>query len=759
MLDSQIQNMEKIYERVLRPLVWPIILKDIILGFDTEYSKRGIISVQLASEKGTGKIYYPKGRYLTLNEFEQYLRDYTQFSGGVIHLIVFAGAAEASWIKDFFKHFKCTQIGRGFHWTGVVGMFVVFVHDLYNFLPGHLEAVGRNLGFPKLSVDGIGGEKEQYWKENMDKFLELFPKESEEYAIRDSEIAIEAFKQIRNRYLKRGVDALNYPTLTALAFSEFRHCYLTKAAAPWKKIELKRPRFDRKKGWADTKHTEIVFDGSRDVRYSALLSYWGGINCALWRGYRKTQEPFAKFLDVTSLYVAGARLAALPNEITPYEPIRNIDQVYDMVGYVDVDFKFPEKELYPNLPCKSPMYDGLIFPLEGTTHVSTYEVRRALEFGANVKLLKGVGFYPTNNEIKHDLGRFLEKEFAQKNAAPHGSLEYREHKTIMVSLIGKFVYRSEEYDLQELLDVYTHSGMSFQDFSKKMNRYEERVLYRHKEKASGSFAPEWSTLILGKSRNIIAPIVHEGCLHISTDGGIFPIEVVDRIMALDVIRELESVGSGLIPASSDANPEGLIDEAVVIRTRLYGTWYQEVPVHHAMHGVSLPGERAFDELLRINIMNKGPTDETLSYERRRLAKAKDLFLKAKAKRLMESIYERMRIGYSGDGKRFFDPSPLSLTNPFVIDLTTRPPKNVDEVLRWRTIMSSKVLTIEEKVELMLNPDKSLRGRCRVTKEEGRKNVRRWVRKLHDQDYTEREISEKTKMPKSTVHDIVRANKG
>lgn len=799
MLLQEIEKIQGAKYTVLRPplIRYGPVKAPVMIGFDTEYCDEKLLSVQLSWGRDRTKIYLIElpAAELTADIFASMLTDFTGLTKRTkIALIVFAGAAEARWFKDFDKFFSATAIGYGFHWKSrpkaPIGQFDIVVKDLMNFQRGSLADVGELIGFEKVSLEGIDDMSDAYWHKHMDLLLLEHPDIFKAYATRDPEITIEAWIRLRNQYLAKGIDILRLMTLTAAGFTDFKYNYLWQqlAAAPYRESTIKRPRWNEKiNKFQDDLLTEYNYSGISDVRELAMLSYWGGRNEAYWRGYRKTSEPFAQFLDVASLYPSAARLTALPNEKTTWELITNLDQTWNREGYAEIDFEFPKTEMYPNLPCKEQFFNALVFPLAGHTYVTLHEIRQALDFGATVKLIRGWGFAPTNEEKNHCLGRFLEKEFQQKAAAEKGSIEANSHKIILVSLIGKYFSRSDEYEDQDFVDAYYDSGLSLEDFQDKISNYKERRKLKKREKAGSAWAPEWASLILGKNRTIMAPIIREGhAFHCSTDGGFFPRDAVPRIMQLPAVKELESIGSGLNPEGDKdkfdkegnlirkaLNPLGLVDEAVVIRTRLYGTWYQGKTVHSAAHSVharkiddSFDKHDMFDAMLRTNIAGLAPVIQ--NYQRTRLAGRGDVFVKKGiAKRLMDEIIEDRDFGYIWGCKRLIPNLTIRiLENPLTADVWTMPMPTIQEASRWHSILHYDKLWPDEKLEHLkrmtdwkkafsMSQGKAAKGgwpTISTTEKAEKKKTR--IREMIDQGYSIKEIGEIMKVSKRTIYEAL-----
>jgi hypothetical protein len=453
---------------------------------------------------------------------------------------------------------------------------------------------------------------------------------------------------------------------------------------------------------------------------------WAAPSVAYWRGYRKTVEPFAKFLDVTSLYIVSGILTPLPNWNTQWEPLTDISQIEDYEGFAEVRFRFPDSEMYPNLTCKS----GLIcYPLQGETYETLSNIRQAVRFGANVELLRGWGFIPTEREKNHDLGRFLKKEFLLKSQSIRGSMEYQTHKLLGISLIGKFFETRKGYKLQEMIDSYQKSQ---KDFKKDMFKFSEEV--------AASFTPDWASLTLGEARSLMSAIVRTGhCMHLSTDGGIFPLEYYDELMKSPEVKELESVGSGLLE-------EGLVDEAMVVRTRKYATWLQGKPVHSAAHGVHV-AKRVFEDMMRKCIDAKAPI--VTEYDARRLAGVRDVYLEGKAKRLLDEIHYKQRSRYYWDCKRKIPLSPETIQNPFLVDEWSTPMRDLEEVVTWRKTLESEKLSPNEQVRILLGGP--VRKAKRPSKEERKVRLNELIKTYRSKGRSYRDIAKILKMPYTTIY--------
>src|SRR5207245_4533009 len=135
----------------------------------------------------------------------------------------------------------------------------------------------------------------------------------------------------------------------------------------------------------------------------------------------------------------------------------------------------------------------------------------------------------------------------EKNKAESGTLAYYDFKLQMVSFIGKFAERSEQYDFSFIQEVMWTSGMSMEMAQDTWRKPATRKAFSSKIKVGKAWWPEAASLILGKARSITAQAVYNGCYHVSTDGGFFPKESVDKALSLDVIKQMQGIGSGFRP--------------------------------------------------------------------------------------------------------------------------------------------------------------------------------------------------------------------
>ena len=431
MLVGNLKNVLKPYKRA------SLFKKDtyVDLGYDCEYSSeadsadRELLSIQFSLGTGHSAIYHVNKQYLSSAELLQYALDFLKSQGVTpqhrIFLITFFGIAELSRISDFYEKFFDDKVqrlvrpllrehNRAIEWSREVNGFKLSILDLYGFFPNEsLEKVGESVGFNKISLEGIDGRSDLYWKRNMRVFRELHPAEYDEYAIRDSEVAVEAWHALQLEYDKFKVEIHTKLTAASLSLGVFR-TKMTRGVCP---TALQERLGHRKLKGSEVQYEDfithdVVYAGSLDMRYLAALSYWGGNNQAFVRGYIK--DFHGTHYDFKSLYPVSAILQPLSDENTVYKQITLQDVRDGAEGFCRVDFEFPSSVKYPTLPIKLDYFSKLMFVSSGVSYCTASELRFALSLGVQIKAFHGIGFEPTESEVNHDLKPYMLEQLQVK---------------------------------------------------------------------------------------------------------------------------------------------------------------------------------------------------------------------------------------------------------------------------------------------------------------------------------------------------------
>jgi len=638
---EQIERMEGWDARVLKPIQPHKRMDKVsILGFDTEFHEDKLLSVQLALMDNEGKL---KSKCIIENlegyDAKRLLKDALDFmlENGVqpfnrIYLIAHFAVSDIGHLKNCLKDFKFREINRAMHAEFIIpesqdekefqfkelslGDFRLKIVDLWAFYPYALKEIGKLIRLPKLEAD----------RAHILEFYQENPEGFEAYAVRDAEIALKAFMNLRdflwNNYK---VELLKSPTIASVASNIFRTDYLHEPPIPYA-ILIKYHSYRTKKGeWSTRGAKEFRYAGSLDLRRLALLCYWGGRAESYVHGFIKGKF---KLYDVVSLYPSASMLQPLPNKDTEWLEISmdNFEKE-DLEGFVKVEFEFPQSTLYPCLPVHGALKDRLYFPLKGISYCTMSEVREALRFGCKIKKIEGYGFMPSEKEINHDLKAFMKEMLELKAQSPKGSLEHETYKLIANALIGKLAQRRCEDHLDYAQELYAMHGVPLDKFH-----------FKSREKVGSTWAPEWASLILGKARALMSQFINKGALMTVTDSVLLPINAKIECEALN---ELRHVGSDL-----DAEPYE-VESALMVRTRLYALIDAKEEIvkeaHHAVHLSSDQCKEIFKKALKLGY------DPDIKGNRDHIIRLREALLKGKP--LGSSELKPSKIYFRWDWKR------------------------------------------------------------------------------------------------------------
>ncbi len=534
----------------------PVLDNPLILGFDTEFTYKDetqcLISIQYAHGDGS-RVYYGadligktnnrEPSLASISSLEKTLFEFLHGLGiepnGTIYLVAHYVYAEMGNF-EIPKTLTLKQINKGLIVEGTLENPIdgsehkIKIIDLNILLKTSLGEIGAYHDFPKLTLNELGGQSETHWKENMDILLKEYPDIFMEYACRDAEIAYKAYTKLRDYFLVTyRVDLLHFNTLPRLSSYLFRRDYLSTPCAPTKTIEISRKQSktlsDGEVKYYDILEKKEIFDGDLNVRNLSMLAYHGGRMEAFYRGSFKGQN--LAYYDVDSLYPSSAILQPLPTSTTRWVKYskRNHEKFLSKAeGFAEVQFRFPDDAVYPNLPVPGAREKIFYFPKDGVSHCTLSELRLAVKLGlTDFKIIKGYGFYPKRKENEHPLRDCMKVMLDHKHQHEKGSLDYSICKVLMNSLVGKFAQKYEGA--------------------------------KSPSEVGELWYPEWAALILGKGRAIISEFVAKGAYHVSTDSVVLPRDVDIRCKSLD---ELRSIGS-------DLRLELEVDHGVILRERGY----------------------------------------------------------------------------------------------------------------------------------------------------------------------------------------------
>lgn len=689
-------------KHVLTPLKRGHMLKDYVdVGFDTEFTSednsadRELLSLQFSLGCGRSSIYYLNKRSgISARELLDYalrfLSEQSVEPRKHIFLIAHFAIAELSKINDFYEEYvtadgvkmrpKVSEFNKAILWQRRFDDDAVTLHiaDLFGHMKTSLDKVGAALGYSKLKIEA-DGLNDKYWKLHMKELQTKHPEIYASYAVRDAEVAVEAWKSIVEAYKPLNLDPHCYATYTSITVAAFRRAM---KKLPCKAVEEKILIRQKMKNdiWREHIAKKLSFSGDLNVRELAILSYWGGNNQAFARGYFQKIE--ATQWDFKSLYIIAGILQPLSNCDTEYKQIVLQDVKDGSDGFCEVEFKFPEGTMYPTLPVQENYYKKLMFPLRGLSYCTSSELRQALTLGVDISKFRGYGFMPTDNEINNELRPFLADMLKKKDelekSGKRDSTDYQIEKAKMVGIIGRFAYMKPSHTAEDIARLLHVSGLESESFRKYGKKKAMRALYTRSE-VGGSWNIEWASLILGKARSMAGWAINQGekCLTISTDGGFWLGN--PHFDQSSVSRELEKFHSGI-------RLENVVDELWIARNRCYVAWNKGEAVHVAQGGIAVSGsseekKKNFERMVR----------ESLAARKEIIFESETMRLTGLMDYIHDNIplnsqqHKKKKLSWAFDGKRKLDRD----IHVFAENTFTKPFDTVEEAFRQEYGISGK----------------------------------------------------------------------
>jgi len=672
MLDSEISKIVDAYTTVLKPRKPRKPVEATIIGLDSEFDGDGLICYSLAIKvdgRVISKVHYPGKPTLTSLEFatliSQFLRETgVEAQSKPVFLVSHFAQSELKHLEDLWSTLKIKVINRSMF--GELGGIRII--DSLGFFPVALEKIGEWVGLEKISLEGLDGYPEEYWKSNMRLLHEKHPQIFEEYARRDSEILVEAFSRLRNNILKEwGLDILHSYTIAHLSGEIFTTRFLTEPVEPvteeWQPYQVRNTRGEWVTRWRKTK----VYGGSKDKRYFAMRTYWGGRREAFIRGLVK--EPIEVY-DVKSMYPTCAR-TPLPLKNTEWHHItgvENLNSILDGIGYVHCEFQFPPEVYAPCLPVYDSRFPKLLYPLEGESWCTTYELELASRLGVKIKSLEAWVFHPTSQEGNHPLKQFIEGWFNMKSKFKEGSLEYETSKLIMNSLIGKLAQRDDELTVEGYQTLLETLNYNFEEFQKVLSNIEQRRKIRNPIETGSLWSPEWASLITGLGRALISELMNVGEALTGHTDSIMVLK--GSKIQCKALETLTTLGSTL--------EKKLEAEAIWIgRSALYGIIRNGKIVKVAHHGYPTNTHEEFARILEANLKEQAPAINEC--HKTHLVTPKEAL--KKGLKLGEPTLKNTKITWDWDYKRMLQNLQNPEVNIWITHSNTRAWLNIHEALK------------------------------------------------------------------------------
>lgn len=292
-----------------------------------------------------------------------------------------------------------------------------------------LSAVGEMLGKPKIELpEGI--------IERMNLLLTLDKPLYERYALRDAEIALHYYLQLKATAFEwTGRDSLP-PTSSSLATRLFLKT-------------LKDAEIDFEAAFGERTIETSVWDSERSTIRTVKVSspvemrqihrdfvsrcYHGGRNEAYYFG--PTPEGVYFDLDLQKAYTTGLVDLRMVDFNSPILSCNPDDFRGHTLGFGLVRFQHPDSVKFPALPVTTEK-NGLFFPLAGESYCTAPEIAVALDLGCQIEILHGV-IFPWKAGDTRIFEPFVGRVGKLRKSYPKGSLQEQYAKLIGNGLYGK----------------------------------------------------------------------------------------------------------------------------------------------------------------------------------------------------------------------------------------------------------------------------------------------------------------------------------
>jgi len=589
--------------------------------------------------------------------------------------------AELRHIEDQFEDSHIVASDSWLHLTKTVGNYKFKVLDSFSIFTRSLDDVGKWIGVPKVTLEGVGTQPEKYWKEHMEELHKRHPVLFEQYALRDVEVLMKAFHQWRAFYLEKwGIDILHRFSLADLAAHIFETRYLNQPLAPTS-IELKRYADKQRDGYRPRITKVEHYAGSRDFREFAMRCSWGPLNLAAIHGlYPKPVQ----VRDMKQFYPTVTLLSPIPVATTKWKYMSALDELPEVLsheGFIRVRFRFPDECRCPTLP----VYDlrsrstKAYYPLRGESRCTIAEVRYAVSKGCVIDGAEAWYFVPREAETgaSHPLKRFMRDLIQLKESYAENSLGYIIAKLMMNSVIGKFIQRVDEEDFESLYRLYRRLGSE----QYKRLRYRRKVLGQLEKVVGRLFFPEGWGLILGYARLMMHQVCERtGAVLAITDSAFIPAGVDVEKAVPDILAKVRSVGSELELKTT-------APKLWVHRTRTYALLNEQNQIVTAKQG-GVPADN-FEGIVATNLKAGSPV--ILDAEKKSLVKPKAML--QTGRRLGSQYIRKTRINWGFDFKRELNKPDV---NPWIDYSETRPWNTVEDAIAAEEYDRAKMKRVPSK---------------------------------------------------------------
>lgn len=258
----------------------------------------------------------------------------------------------------------------------------------------------------------------------------------------------------------------------------------------------------RSDGYYNERKSEYV---SRDIRIFiapfsdfenlSRESYHGGRNECYFHGITPT-DTWSDW-DIISAYTTILAMLSPLDYDNSYDCTNPSEYQPEIPAFARVYFKFPDDTRYPVIPVRTE--NGLLFPLEGESYVTSPEIYLAIQLGASIEIKNG-RIFPFADGSSYPFLEFIQNVQQKRNSFPKQSLENIFWKQIGNSLYGKI---SQGIGMKRVFD--SRRGSTKQIYNSKITN------------------PFFASYITGYIRAIIAEIMNKipqnkQIISVTTDG-------------------------------------------------------------------------------------------------------------------------------------------------------------------------------------------------------------------------------------------------
>lgn len=365
-------------------------------------------------------------------------------------------------------------------------------------------------------------------------------------------------------------------------------------------------------------YDRLFLDRNPEILKLIWSTYHGARFESIGRGFFERKNMY----DINSLYPYAMKTSPLNFSNTPYTKKSLNDVEHGSVGFCRVNFKYNDDEMYPCLPVAS---EKLVFPLQGTSYCTTFELMNALKQNVEIKNSIIYGFDPSDKDIDHPLSKFVDYKYAEKQMLSHE--------------ISSLEKENNDYNLEELQRLYAEYLKVKLQLNSLYGKFAQRNIIfdleseKNIEIAGAMFKPDFASLITGLSRSIIHNYMRQyDSIYCDTDSIITSKSFDDSDRLGDLRKEYSDL------------------DFIIVRSKLYFGVQDDVVKKAAKHGFRIDKESAY------RLLKSREDAVDIDYEYSRMTKAMESL---KSTRLSHSlprkwVIDNFKISLDEDGKRSFN---------------------------------------------------------------------------------------------------------